>query len=43
MLPERHHRWLMFVCLDVAIAGAVKYYLDEADFRTTRRASVCAR
>lgn len=33
----------MLASLDVAIAGAVKYHLDDADFRTPRRASICAR
>lgn len=40
MLPDRDHLKHMLDSLDVAIAGAAKHHPDEADFRTTLRASI---
>lgn len=40
MIPDRDHLKRMLDSLDVAITGAVKHHLDEADFRTMLRASV---
>lgn len=43
MLPGRNHRKRMLASLHFAIAGAVKYHLDEADFWPKLRASVYTR
>jgi hypothetical protein len=40
VLPDRANLKRMLASLDEAIAGAVKYELDEADFRATFRESV---
>ncbi|WP_158882308.1 hypothetical protein [Rhodanobacter sp. L36] len=40
MIPDRDNLKRMLASLDTAIASAAKYHPDEADFRTTLRASV---